>query len=420
MYTITSDFLVSGVGQLNSPKYPDIPGLDSFKGKLIHSARWDWSYNLAGKRVAIIGNGATAAQIIPEVTKVASSVTVFQRTPNWVVPRDDALIPQWKRSLYKNIPLARKRHRAELMDMRESFFFNAIVTSDANGKETLRDLSLALMERQMPNKQHLIPKLIPNYPPGCKRVIISDDLFLAYDKPHVFLETDKIECITADGIKTQNTQYEVDMIVCATGFRTVEFMYPIKIYGLGGRSIEDIWRGGARAYLGVTVESLPNFGILYGPNTNLGHNSIILMIEAQSHYIAELVRRVGDATSQNQSLVISPTPAATKKFNSELQEALSTSTFAHPDCNSWYKTDVGLITNNWSGTVVDYQKRLSSIAWSDYTISGSYAKELHKVRSTYIGRIQEETNLGRISLGALSLPVLGLALLLMQRSVMAF
>lgn len=415
-YTISSDFLVSAVGQLNSPSFPNIPGLDSFGGKLIHSARWDWSYSLENKRVAIIGNGATAAQIIPEVAKVAKSVTVFQRTPNWVVPRDDAPIPQWRRNVYKNVPLVRKRHRAELMSFRENVLYDAIVTSDAAGKAMFREASLDLMTRQLPNKPELIPRLTPSYEPGCKRIIISDDLFAAYDKPHVSLETDRIESITEKGIQTQAGEFEFDMIVCATGFRTVEFMYPIKVYGLGGRSIEDIWRTGCRAYLGVTVESLPNFGMLYGPNTNLGHNSIILMIEAQSRYITSLVGKICDAKTSGRSLVVSPSREAVEEFNTGLQQDLSKSTYADTGCDSWYKDANGLITNNWSGTVVDYQKRLEAIDWSAYRVEGTYAEEIERSSSSWIGRIREETIIGRFGLSTLSVSALGLGLFLAHRT----
>ncbi|OGE55052.1 hypothetical protein PENARI_c005G03920 [Penicillium arizonense] len=400
-YTITSDFLVSAVGQLNSPYYPEIPGINTFEGKILHSARWDWNHKTERKKIAVIGSGATAAQLIPEVAKDAKNVTVFQRTPNWVIPREDADIPQWRRNLYRYVPGARRRYRAELMDIRESALFDAIVTNDENGKDLLRSMSLDLMKRQIQNNPKLIKNLTPDYPPGCKRVIISDDLFSALDQPHVALETEKIKSITSDSITTENNEYKVDMIVLATGFRTIEFLYPIKVYGLEGRSIQDIWQGGARAYLGMTVESLPNFAMLYGPNTNLGHNSIILMIEAQSRYISEIIKKVCEAKARNKSLALSPSQQTVQLFNEEIQEKLLKSTYANPTCKSWYKMEDGLITNNWSGTVIEYQKLTSAIRWTDYLVSGSYAKTLTDSNTSHVGRVVEETMIGRFGMKVL-------------------
>lgn len=402
-YTVTSDFLVSAVGQLNAPQYPDIPGFDDFQGKIIHSARWDWNYDIAGKRIAVIGNGATAAQIIPEVAKEAANVTVFQRTANWVIPREDAIIPKWERNMYRYIPGARRRHRSNLMDVRESLLYNLIVTNDAGGKDLLRQMSRDFMEKEIPNNAELISKLTPDYPPGCKRLIISDDFFEAMNKQHVTLETNKIQHFTTTGIVVDGKEYEVDMIVCATGFRTVEFMSPIKVFGLNGRNLADVWSDAPRAYLGMTVESLPNFAMLYGPNTNLGHNSIILMIEAQSRYITELASKVLQAKAAGGSLIIAPSPATVKHFNDQIQQDLSKSTYADSSCNSWYKLDNGLITNNWSTTVIDYQKQTSRINWKDFLISGSSSSQLLSHDSSYIGRVKEETTFGSLTLSAMVL-----------------
>jgi cation diffusion facilitator CzcD-associated flavoprotein CzcO len=382
---------VSGVGQLNLPHYPEIEGLDDFKGKLMHSARWDWSYPLEGKRIGIIGNGATAAQIIPEVSKVASSLTVFQRTPNWVIPRDDGKISPATQAALKYIPGLRSRYRGLLMDVRESLYDTTIVTG-SEGNDALRAFAQGFMHKQIPGRPDLWEKLTPKYALGCKRVLISDDFYPALGQDHVKLETSPIQRVTEKGVAVEGKEYEFDLLILATGFRTTEFMYPIKVIGTGGRSIEEIWKGGARAYLGVTIDSLPNFGMLYGPNTNLGHNSIILMIEAQSRYINSLIAPVLQAKSQGKSLAIVPRPSRVKAYNDDLQAKLSGLTFADPNCNSWYKTADGLITNNWAGTVVQYQKALSKVNWaSDYEASGSGADVVAGKNQQYIGRVIEET-----------------------------
>jgi cation diffusion facilitator CzcD-associated flavoprotein CzcO len=269
-YVINSDFLVSAVGQLNLPRYPDIPGLNDFQGKIMHSARWDWSYDLSGKRIAIIGNGATAAQIAPEVAQVASHLTIYQRTPNWVIPRNDAPVSSFQKTLFRWLPPLHWRKRALQMDFRESFY-EAVANEDSDFAHVIRGLSIASMKAQLPDSPELWDALTPNYAPGCKRVIITDDYYPTLARANVDLETRGITSITNSGIEVDGEdEQEYDLIVLATGFRTVEFMHPIKIHGSNGRSLEDIWRNGARAYNGVTVEDLPNFGMFYGPNTNLG------------------------------------------------------------------------------------------------------------------------------------------------------
>jgi cation diffusion facilitator CzcD-associated flavoprotein CzcO len=277
-YTLTSNFLVSAIGQLNVPRYPDIPGLHTLKGKTMHSARWDWSYKLEGKRIAVIGNGCTAAQIVPEIAKLASKLTVHQRTPNWILPRLDAPVSSLKRALFKYVPPIRWRYRADMMDFRESSH-SAVFDSEPPLAKMFMNMSKDLMRVQLPERPELWEKLIPNYPVGCKRAIITDEYFPVFYQKNVRLETRPISKVTEKGIKVEGEESEYDLIVCASGFQTLEFMHPIKITGSAARSISDIWAKGERALYGITEESLPNFGMLCGPKTNLGHNSIILMIE---------------------------------------------------------------------------------------------------------------------------------------------
>jgi cation diffusion facilitator CzcD-associated flavoprotein CzcO len=265
-YTISAGYLVSAVGQLNVPRLPDIEGLESFRGKMMHSARWDWSYELKDKKAAIIGNGATAAQIIPEVVKELGSLTIHQRTPNWIIPRMDAPIAAWKRGVYKYLPFVRWRKRADMMDFREAFY-DAVTDNDSAFAKMLEESHRLLMKAQLADKQELWDKLEPKYKVGCKRVIISDDYFPVYNRENVRLDTGKIEKITEKGILSDGKEEELDLIILATGFRTVEFMHPIKITGRNGRTLEQVWKEGGQALYGVGVEDMPNFGMLYGPNT---------------------------------------------------------------------------------------------------------------------------------------------------------
>lgn len=400
-YVITSDYLVSGMGQLNEPSYPNIPGLETFRGKLIHSARWDWTYRLEGKRIGIIGNGATAVQAVPELAKVSESLVVFQRTPNWVVPRmDRAISPLW-RKFYKAVPLTRQLYRAALMDYAESIH-KSISKPGSDTALLMEQAHKMLLEAQLPNRPELWEKLTPKYPTGCKRIIISDDIFPALGRSNVTLETNAIETITPKGIKVRGKdEYEFDLIVLATGFRTVDFMYPLQIIGRNGRSLSEIWDGHARALYGVTVEDLPNFGMLYGPNTNLGHNSIILMIEVQSRYITRMINTVLTARERGATVALIPRTRKVKEFNDEIQDILGKTSFADPRCNSWYKTENGTVTNNWWGTAVDYQKTLSVIDWDDYEREGSGA-ELVPMGKIYIGRVMEETRISLAKVAAIT------------------
>ncbi|KAI5867470.1 hypothetical protein GGS23DRAFT_179258 [Durotheca rogersii] len=397
-YTVSSDFLISGVGQLNYPLYPDIEGMKSFEGKMMHTARWDSSYDLSGKRIAVIGNGASAVQVVPEVAKTAASVVVFQRTPNWIIPRQDKSISTTMQNIYRYVPLVRKQYRKMLMDFRETFHGIAIADSAFNTEA--RQLCLEMMERQIPNNQKLRDALTPDYTPGCKRVLLSDDYYVALNKPHVALETAPIETFTAKGIKTTESEYEFDLVVLATGFRTTQFMFPMKIYGADGQAVDELWdkQGAARAYLGIAVETLPNFAMLYGPNTNLSHSSIILMIEAQSRYISTLIRPVLLAWAKGARLAIQPSPQSLALYNAKVQENLSKTTFADPKCNSWYKNAEGVITTNWYGTVVEYQKLTSVVNWDDYILSSPDRRQILPKGRLDIGRVVEESTLSTSSL----------------------
>lgn len=335
--------------------------------------------------------GATAVQIIPEIAKVASKVGIYQRTPNWLTPRLDAPISSFTRSLFRYIPPLMWRKRALQMDYRESFY-HIIGDSTSIGADEIRRLNREMLDAAFPHDDEMKRKLSPNYNPGCKRIIISDDYYPTLALPHVSLITEKIATITATGIKTEAGEAnDYDLIVLATGFETLDFMHPISMRGRNDTALSQVWSHGAKALYGITVSQMPNFAMLYGPNTNLGHNSIILMIEAQSRYINALLAPVLQARRQGQSLALRPKSSRMDEYNTSLQSELSASAFADPKCNSWYKTGEGLITNNWSKNVVDYQNMIAEVHWSDYEIEGDGKEVLGAKERTSIGRVREET-----------------------------
>ncbi|KAI3584129.1 hypothetical protein IWW34DRAFT_895258 [Fusarium oxysporum f. sp. albedinis] len=392
-YSIKASFVIAGVGQLNEPFWPKITGQESFQGKVMHSARWDWSYDFAGKRVGIIGNGATAIQIAPEVAKVASHLTIFQRSPNWLMPRFDAEIPRWKRMLFDHVPAVLSRVRAEIMNARESYY-QAVNHANSSDSSAMTEVCKQHMQTQLPSRPDLWGKLTPNYPPGCKRILLSDDYYPTLWLPHVTLETQHIDRMTATGVVVgegpQEKTIDLDLVIFATGFQAKNFMHGIHVEGVDGKTLRSKWTNGASALYGVTVDDLPNFGMPYGPNTNLGHNSIILMIEAQARYLVPLVTRVLKRRARGGKLSVVPRALRVQEWNKDLQSKLGSSTFADPRCSSWYKTDSGIVTNNWSGTVVEYQKLLSKVDWSDYELEGDGIQDLPNGKE-HIGRVVEET-----------------------------
>ncbi len=314
------------------------------------------------------------------------------------------------------------------MDFRE-WSYQAIVDSKSAPATMFRDMAIDMMHKQLPDQPEMWEKLTPTYSLGCKRIIISDDYFPALDLPNVNLETRPIHSIGGPSVKVtgangeaEDVQPEYDLLVCATGFQTVEFLHPINLYGKNGRSLRDVWKDGARSYNGTCVEDMPNFGILYGPNTNLGHNSIILMIESQSRYINGLIRPVLEARRRGEGLTLAPRVERVERYNEEVQRVLRESSFnvsfravgvlvvqthadcvQDPSCNSWYKNEAGLITNNWSGTVVEYQQMLSRVNYDDYDAEGSGAAIVREKRSHTVGRVVEESQVSDTTLVVMGL-----------------
>lgn len=357
--------------------------------------------------VADFETGCTAVQILPEIAKVAKKVTVFQRTPNWVVPRMDSPVSPLMRNIYRYLPPVRWRKRTAQMDFRE-WTFSAIVDPNSEPATMFRDMAIDMLHKQIPDQPEMWEKLTPKYNLGCKRIIISDDFYPALNEPNVELETRPIHSISGRAVKVvgengepEDAEPDYDLLVCATGFRTVEFMHPIKMAGKNGRTLSDVWKDGARAYMGTTVEDMPNFAMLYGPNTNLGHNSIILMIESQSRYINGLIKPVLDARRQGMALSLSPRLDKIDAYNDKVQGILKNSSFNDPTCNSWYKNEAGVITNNWSGTVVEYQEMLSKVNYIDYEADGSGKTIVQEKPERNVGRVREESQVSDRTLMAL-------------------
>lgn len=356
-----AELLASGVGQLNRPHLPDFPGRDSFRGPSFHSARWDHGVELAGRRVAVIGNAASAVQFIPPVAERAAHVTVFQRTPNYVMPRFDYAYSERAKWAFAHVPGLERLYRWWIYWNFELRFFVFQGRGEGWLARRIRKAVLDYYAAAVPDPK-LRALLTPDYAPGCKRLLISDDYVPAVQRPNVEIVASGIERIAPGGVVTRDgVLHAADVIVYGTGFETTSFLAPIEIEGQGGRKLHEVWRDGAEAYLGVAVAGFPNLFLLYGPNTNLGHNSILFMIEAQVRYIVaciEELRRSGRASLEVRADV-------QERFNEQLQRALAETVWA-TGCGSWYKTASGRVTNNWKGFTLEYWWRTRHPDWSAF------------------------------------------------------
>jgi cation diffusion facilitator CzcD-associated flavoprotein CzcO len=352
--------IVPALGQLNRPQMPRIEGVDAFNGPSWHSARWNHGVSLKGKRVGVIGSAASAVQLIPEVAKEAAQLTVYQRTPNWVIPRLDRPITEEEKALMMTEPQIAGMGREMIYQQADHLFWQAFSWTP-QGRNAYTRVALNHLAEQVPDEA-LRKKLTPTYPIGCKRILITDDFYPALMRPNVSLATDQIRRVTATGVETVAGAHAHDVLVYATGFETTGWHWSMDVAGRDGRHLNDIWADGPEAYLGITAANFPNMFMLYGPNTNLGHNTITFMLERQVEYTVKALQAM-QAQGLGSIEISKPAQAA---FNRDLQEKLSKSTWADPGCMSWYKTKDGRITQNWGSHTRDYAKACAEVRLADY------------------------------------------------------
>lgn len=357
---LEAEALVSACGQLSHPAEPDLPGLDTFAGPVFHSARWDHSVDLRGKRIAVVGTGASAIQFVPEIAGDAAAVTVFQRSAPWLLPKPDRSYGARAHRLFARVPLWRTLSR-----LGWTGFFEA----GALGLTTARAVAApfpvvhrALLRRQVPDPGLRAP-LVPDYPVGCKRILFSSDWFRTMAAPHVALVTEAVAEVTPQGVRTADGElHPADVIIFGTGFRTQDFLAPMRVVGRDGAELSERWRDGARAHLGVTVPGFPNLFLLYGPNTNVGSGSIVHMLECQIRYAREGIRRLAAGARS-----VEVRPEAASAYDVEMQDRLTGSVWT--ECASWYRAGTGgtgRITNNWPGTMREYARRTAVLDEAEY------------------------------------------------------
>lgn len=357
------DVFVSAVGQLHKPRMPEIEGRESFQGPSFHSARWDHSVSLDGKRVGSIGNAASAIQFIPQIAPKASKLTVFQRSANWIVEKKDREYTELEKKLGTLFPPITNFYRF-LIFMRGEGMVYPLMHQKGGGliKWMVRRSAIKYIEEKIDDPE-LRRKLVPDYPIGAKRILFSDDIYDALNRKNVEVVTERIDRIVENGVLTQDGRlHELDVLIYATGFETTDFLTPMVVQGRDGVVLNDVWaKQGAEAYLGIAHTGFPNFFMMYGPNTNLGHNSIVIMIEAQTRYILSCL----EALSARQARWLDVKAPVQQAYNAWLQSRLRQTTWAAVE-RSWYKNDTGKITNNWAGRTTEYRARTRAFNPDDY------------------------------------------------------
>jgi cation diffusion facilitator CzcD-associated flavoprotein CzcO len=360
---LTAKAVVSGVGALHVPSYPAIPGAERFEGTAFHSSNWDRSCDLTGKRVAVIGTGASAIQFIPKIAEEAAEVRVFQRTPPWVQPKPDVVLPRAVRRIFRHVPGARRAFRDAiywLLEARAAGF-----TIDPRLMAPQEKLARAHIARQIEDPV-LRAKVTPGYTIGCKRILLSSDYYPALTQSHVDVVTEGIAEITETGLMTEDgTAYEADVIIYGTGFKVTDALGEQRIVGRNGRKIQDAWADGIEAHHGVTVAGFPNYFMLLGPNTGLGHNSVVFMIESQVQHVLSCLRLLADGRSD----VIEVRPAAQRRFNDRLQRRLGKAVWSEGGCKSWYLDEHGVNRTLWPGFTFEYWARTRRARRADYAMS---------------------------------------------------
>ena len=356
---LQSRFFVCSTGPLNQPRWPMIPGLDRFQGKRLHSARWDHGCELAGQRVAVIGTGSTASQLVPPIAEKAATLHVFQRTANWVLPRLDRPYGGLDHFLAR-LPLYPRLVRWSWVQALE--FGRRGFEEGTFARRRMLAMAHQQLQDQIPDTT-MRQDLLPPYPLGCKRIIYSNDYFPALARPNVELVTDTIVRITPNGIVTRDgRERPVDVLVCATGFETTRLLSSVKILGLEGRSLREVWSEGPHAYNGITVSGFPNMFLMLGPNTATGHTSTLLYIEPEVAHAIDCMKAVRAAGKR----WIDVKPEVLASHNQKLQARLGGSVWTH--CSSWYRTESGRITALFPGFTSEYVRALKRLNLNDYRL----------------------------------------------------
>ncbi|MFD9972436.1 flavin-containing monooxygenase [Streptomyces sp. NPDC059017] len=359
----TADVVVSATGPLSDPKTPEIPGLDGFPGKVFHSARWDHDYDLRGKRVAVIGTGASAIQIVPSIQPLVAKLTLFQRTAPWVMPRMDRAIGAGERRLHRQLPLTGAARRGLLWGIRELQV--SAFTKRPKQLGLIESLAKANMAKSIKDPA-LRAKLTPSYRIGCKRILLSSDYYPALARPNVdvvasgLTEVRGSTVVSADG-----TEVEVDAIVLGTGFHVTDMPIADRVVGAEGVTLAESWKDGMESLRGATAAGFPNWMTIIGPNTGLGNSSMILMIESQLNYMADYLRQLDVLGGR---VALGARPSAVHAWNRRVQERMRRTVWNTGGCTSWYLDASGRNTTIWPGTTREFRRQTRTVDLAEYEV----------------------------------------------------
>ena len=352
---------VMAQGPLSNASFPDIEGVEDFQGKKIHSARWDHDYDFTGKRVAVIGTGASAVQIVPELVEKVDRLRVFQRTPAWVIPRPDFRTPDWNKTLFRALPASQKAVREALFWTHETMAMAVIWNSPLT--RLAERLARRHLRRQVKD-DWMRRQLTPDFRIGCKRVLVSNDYYPALQKDNAQLITWPIAKLSENGIRTADgVEHELDCVVFATGFDVPKSGTPFPVRGRAGRELGEEWARGAQAYKSINVAGYPNLFFLFGPNSGPGHNSALVYMEAQLDYALRGVQRLLDDNLK----LMDVKPAVQARHNKQLQKRLARTNW-NSGCKSWYLTEDGFNATMFPGFATQYQRQMAQFEERDYQL----------------------------------------------------
>jgi cation diffusion facilitator CzcD-associated flavoprotein CzcO len=358
---ISARAVVNAMGPLHRPAYPELPGLESFQGTTFHSAEWDHDYDFDGKRVAVIGTGASAIQFVPQIAPRVKRLHLFQRTAPWIVPKPDRRISRLEQRLFRRLPGLQRAYRRSIYWRLEARVLGFTVHPKAMKAAEL--VARWHIRRQISDRR-LRRAVTPDYTIGCKRILISNDYYPALGRDNVDVVTDGIACVTERGIVMHDgTEHEVDAIVFGTGFRVTDLLTPLSILGRDGLDLNDAWRDGIEAYLGTAVAGFPNLFLLLGPNTGLGHSSMVYMVESQAHYVVECLR----AMRERDLRYLDVRPEVQAQFNAAVQSKLGGAVWSS-GCKSWYVDAHGKNRTLWPGFTFQFRKATSLLRADDYDL----------------------------------------------------
>jgi cation diffusion facilitator CzcD-associated flavoprotein CzcO len=383
--SFTSNTLVLGCGRLTEPRIPSVPGVDSFTGESFHSARWRHEVNLDGKRIAVIGSGASAVQIVPELARVASELIVLQRSAPYILPREEHQYSVAERAMFKQLPQSMKSLRSQLFWKQEEMFAQRL--SNGQAVTSAREKALNHLKSNVHDAQR-VQQLTPNYELGCKRVLISNTFYPAFNKPNVHLQSTALAAVEAGAVVGKDgSRFDVDVIVYATGFHSARQPFASRVFGRQGASLDDYWSNGMKGFASTTVHGFPNLFVLNGPNSGLGHSSSIFMIETQIEYVLAALQFLNSIPESSLEVSAEAEQAYVRAIDAQSAETV----WINGGCSSWY---------------VDPTSGRQTLLWPDFayafrTVNGSFDS------TPYLTATTQDSKPAELPMGARGEPLAG-------------